>query len=105
MHDTPNPVVEIDAAAELLHLHAVHEAMLRTHAQEASQLCERLLSRKIIGQATGLLMRDYNLHEDAAFAVLCRRAFYRDTNLRDLASEMVEQANHAGTHLRSVADG
>ena len=49
-------------------------------------------------------MRDYNLHEDAAFAVLCRRASYRDTNLRDLASEMVEQANHAGTHLRSAAD-
>ena len=103
MHCKPTPVLEIDAA-KLLHLRAAHEAMLREHAQEVSQLREDLLSRQVIGQATGLLMRDYLLNEDAAFAVLRRRSAFANIKLRDLASDLVEHANSAGRHLRSVAE-
>ena len=102
MHD--NSVEDINAASELIRLRATNEAMRLHHAREVEQLEEGMGSRKVIGQAIGLVMGEYQLNEGAAFEILRRRSSHANVKLRDIAGEIVDAANSGGRHLRSVAD-
>ena len=102
MHN--NPVVEIHAVTESIHLQDNYEELLLNYARQVSRLQEGLATRKVIGQAIGLLMAEYQLSEDAAFEVLRRRYSYANIKLRDIAQAMVDEANSVGQHMRPVAD-
>ena len=66
------------------------------HAKvEIETLREALLTRTIIGQATGLLMRDLRLSAEGAFQHLVVLSERRDLKVRDIAAQMVAQADRA----------
>ena len=50
-------------------------------------------SRKIIGQATGILMERYDMNEDRAFAFLVRASSHGNIKLRAVAQELVDEYN------------
>lgn len=76
--------------AELL---ATHAALALSRANHEEQLNQALMTRKVIGQAVGLLMGRYELDEDRAFAYLTRLSQDTNTKLRDVAMELVARAN------------
>lgn len=80
-------------AEQLAQLFAAHAAIALGHAQEREGLNEALSSRKVIGQALGILMERYQLPEDRAFAFLVRASSHGNIKLRAVAQELVDQAN------------
>ena len=85
---------DIDADAEnLADLFATHAAIALGHAEEREHLNQALQSRKVIGQALGILMARYKLTEDRAFSFLVRASSDGNIKLRDIAAELVDQAN------------
>lgn len=62
-----------------------------------------MASRKVIGEAVGLMHR-HHLNEDAAVEVLRHRASSSNVKLRDVAREKVDEANSVGGILWPVAD-
>ncbi len=62
---------------------------------EHSQLNEALMSRKVIGQATGILMERYQLDESRAFQFLIRASSTSNIKLRDVAAELVRSTSSA----------
>jgi GAF domain-containing protein len=82
-------------AVQLADLFAAHAAIALGHARERDNLNEALHSRKIIGEAIGLVMGRYQLTEDRAFAFLVRTSSHANIKLRDIAQAMVDEANHA----------
>lgn len=62
-----------------------------------------LATRTIIGQATGLLMAQYELSETAAFALLRRRSSHANVKLRDIAAQIVAERSGTGRELPSAA--
>ena len=67
---------------------------LRNAQQEIETLRAALETRTVIGQATGLLMRDLNLSAAEAFRELVITSSHTNVKVRDLASAMVEEANN-----------
>jgi len=61
-------------------------------------------SREVIGTATGLLMHEHRLNQDAALEVLRRRAAAANRTVREVAAELVDEADETGLTLRPVAD-
>lgn len=85
---------EIDPAAEsTAELFAAHAAIALGHAHERETLNAALHSRKLIGQAIGILMERYAMNEDRAFGFLVRASSHANTKLRDIAQEIVEDRN------------
>ena len=85
---------EIDPEAEsIAELFAAHAAIALGHATEREHLNDALQSRKVIGQALGLVMERYQLSEDRAFQFLLRASSHGNIKLRDIAAELVRQAN------------
>jgi GAF domain-containing protein len=85
---------DIGAYAEsLAELFAAHAAIALGHAQEREGLSHALHSRKVIGQAIGILMERYQMNDDRAFAFLVRASSQTNTKLRDVAKEVVDSAN------------
>jgi GAF domain-containing protein len=80
-------------AAGLARLFATHSAIALGHAQERATLNEALQTRKVIGQAIGLLMERYAMNEDRAFAFLVRASSHANIKLRAIAQGLVDQAN------------
>jgi transcriptional regulator with GAF, ATPase, and Fis domain len=81
---------------EVLHtaeLFAVHAALAMGRARTEEQLRSGMSSRSEIGQALGLLMERYSIDGDAAFAFLSRASSVNNTKLRDVAAEIVADAN------------
>lgn len=75
-------------------------AVFATHAAHAlgrrvnqTQLNEALTTRRTIGIAIGLLMERYEMNEHRAFQFLIRTSQTGNVKLRDVAAEIVEQAN------------
>ena len=81
---------EAEATAELF---AAHAAIALHNARERDNLNEALRSRKVIGQALGILMERYQMDEDRAFAFLVRASSHSNIKLRDIAQELVDQRN------------
>jgi GAF domain-containing protein len=85
---------EIDPDAEsLADLFAAHAAIALGHAEQREQLNQALHTRKVIGQALGIVMERYQLHEDRAFNFLVRASSHGNVKLRDVAAELVDEAN------------
>ncbi len=83
-----------DDARVLAGLFATHAAIALGHAQERDTLTQGLESRRVIGQAIGLLMQRYDMDEDHAFGFLVRASSHRNIKLRAVAQEMVDEANN-----------
>jgi AmiR/NasT family two-component response regulator len=62
-------------------------------ARRDEDLTAALLTRKVIGQAIGILMERFGLDEDRAFAYLVRVSSRSNVKLRDVAKEIVDRRN------------
>jgi AmiR/NasT family two-component response regulator len=74
-------------------LFATHAAIALGRAYERQTLNEALQTRKVIGQAIGILMERYDMNEDRAFAFLVRAASHANIKLRAVAQELVNKGN------------
>jgi GAF domain-containing protein len=99
LYSTSAAQIDKDAAS-IADLFAAHAAIALDQVREVSQLTEALSSRKIIGQATGILMERYELDEDRAFAFLVRASSHGNIKLRDVAAELVAEAERRRTDGR-----
>ena len=72
---------------------ATHAAIALRHAHERQTLQEGLLTRKVIGQAIGILMERYEMNEDRAFAFLVRASSHANIKLRAVAQQLVDERN------------
>jgi GAF domain-containing protein len=91
---------EIDPDAEhVAELFASHAAIALHQAREVEHLNQALESRKVIGQALGIVMERYGLDETRAFSFLLRASSTSNIKLRDIAAQLVEdtQLRHAAT--------
>jgi GAF domain-containing protein len=87
----PNAIEpEVQPMADLF---AAHAALALGKARHEATLYTAMHSRKVIGQAIGLLMERHGLDEDRAFQYLARVSQHSNHKLRDIAVELVEQAN------------
>ena len=84
----------ISAATErLTTLFAVHAAVALERAHREENLRIALSTRRLIGQALGLTMERFELDEDLAFRYLVRLSSTGNVKLRDIAQELVDEAN------------
>ena len=84
--------VSLDAQA-LARLFASHAAIALGHAHEREHLNEALKTRKVIGEAIGILMERHTMNEDHAFAYLVRASSHTNIKLRAIAQELVDERN------------
>lgn len=85
---------ELDPDAETtLELFATHAAVAMGNARERDNLNEALHSRKVIGQAMGIICERYGIDEDRAFDFLIRASSTANRKLRDVAQELVDERN------------
>jgi GAF domain-containing protein len=82
-----------EETTEMAAIFAIFAAAALGKAVTESQLTEALQSRKIIGQAIGIVMERYQLDEQRAFAFLSRLSQTSNVKLRTVASDLVQQAN------------
>lgn len=80
-------------------LFATHAALAMGRTRQAQQLNEALVTRKLIGQAIGILMHRFELDEDRAFEFLVRVSRNSNKKLRDVASEINDEQNQK-THAK-----
>lgn len=92
MYSTTHDDIDEDAPA-LAELFAAHAAIALGSAREIETLNTALHTRKVIGQALGILMERYQLTEDRAFAFLLRASSTSNTKLNVVAQEIVLEAN------------
>jgi GAF domain-containing protein len=72
------------------HVLARHAAVALAHTRSELNLWRAIDSRKLIGQAMGILMERYNIDEDHAFAVLRRYSQENNVKLHEVARRLVE---------------
>jgi hypothetical protein len=86
----------IDAEAPgVAALFATHATSTLGHARQEEQISTALATRKVIGQALGIVMERYQVSEERAFSFLIRMSSATDVKLRDLAQVLVEQTDEA----------
>jgi hypothetical protein len=88
-----------DDLASIHELFTHQAAVAIAYAQEVHNLQEAMLTRKLIGQAIGIVMERYGLTEERAFAFLTRLSQHRNVKLRLVAQELV-----AATEQQSDAE-
>ena len=93
LYSTEAERVEEDAIG-IAELFAAQASIALGRSRQEFQLNEALQSRKIIGQALGLIMQKYQVDEDRAFQFLMRASSTGNVKLRDVAAELVRAANH-----------
>jgi hypothetical protein len=92
---------EIDEASPATaDLFATHVALALGRTRELNDLNAALESRKVIGQAIGMVMERHALTESAAFAYLARASSHSNVKIRDIAAQMVADANDEAQKLR-----
>lgn len=74
-------------------LFATHAAVALERAHREDNLRIALTTRRLIGQALGLAMERFQLDEDLAFRYLVRLSSTANVKLRDIAQELVDDAN------------
>jgi GAF domain-containing protein len=104
-YSTTDDAVSQDALAAA-RLFAAHAAIALGHAQERESFAEGLQTRRVIGQALGILMERYAMDEDRAFAVLVRASSHANMRLRAVAQGLVDDANaKVSQNLSSMSPG
>jgi hypothetical protein len=86
-----------DSLAELF---ATHATVAMGYAYELESVKQALSTRKVIGQALGILMSRHDLSEDDAFAALVRISQTSNVKLRDVARQVVSEPGLAPTSER-----
>jgi GAF domain-containing protein len=79
-----------DADVEVAHVLARHTAIALNTAYASEHFSRALDSRKLIGQAQGILMERFDLDDARAFEVLRRYSQDHNVKLRDLAQTVVD---------------
>ncbi len=74
-------------------LFATHAALAMGRARKEEGLNLALASRKVIGQAIGVVMQRFELDEDRAFQFLVRVSTTGNIKLRDVAQQLVDELN------------
>jgi GAF domain-containing protein len=82
-----------DEALEIARFFAAHASVALGKAQTIEGLQAALEARKQIGQALGILMERHRVNEDRAFAFLARVSSHSNVKLRDVAAQLVDEAN------------
>jgi GAF domain-containing protein len=85
------------ADLQVAHLLARHAAIAVSRVQAEDDLWRAIDSRKLIGQAQGILMERYALDADHAFEVLRRYSQNSNTKLRAVAEMVVETRRLPGS--------
>jgi GAF domain-containing protein len=80
-------------AQALAQMFATHSSIAIGHAHERDTLNEGMQTRKVIGQAIGILMERYEMNEDRAFAFLVRASSHTNIKLRVVAQQVVDERN------------
>ena len=73
-------------------LFAHQAAIALDYAREVENLQEAVKTRQAVGRAVGIVMERYGLNEERAFAFLARVSQTRNVKLRQVAAEMVTDA-------------
>jgi GAF domain-containing protein len=85
---------DIDPSAPLIaELFATHATTALGRARKEEQLNVALQTRKVIGQAIGMVMERHQIDEERAFHFLARVSQTSNIKLRDVAQELIDQAN------------
>lgn len=77
-------------AVHVAGLFATHAAIALGRSRYEHQLNDAISTRKVIGQAIGIVMERYNISEDRAFHFLARASSTSNVKLRDVAQEIVQ---------------
>ncbi len=89
LYSTTSDEIDEDAKATA-ELFAAHAAIALSNMNERETLNEALHTRKVIGQAIGILMERYKMSEDRAFAFLVRASSHGNIKVRDIAQGLVD---------------
>ena len=80
-------------AVDIATLFATHVALTLGWARTQEQLTHALETRKMIGEAVGVVMERYQINEEKAFAFLARVSMNGNVKLRDVAQQLVTQTD------------
>jgi hypothetical protein len=86
----PRPFAD---AVDIAEIFASHASILLGYTTSMTQMHAALGSRKLIGQALGIVMERYQIDEDRAFDFLVRTSRDSNVKLRVIAADMVSGAN------------
>lgn len=92
LYSTESDTIARDAVL-IAELFASHAAIALGRSRQETQLNEAIASRKVIGQAIGILMERYRIEEHRAFQFLVRASQTGNTKLRAVAEELVTSTN------------
>ena len=82
-----------DGAGEIGELFAIHATLALGRALEEENLNSALTTRGLIGQAVGLTMARFQVTSERAFQFMVRASSTSNIKLRDIAQEIVDEAN------------
>jgi GAF domain-containing protein len=91
LYSTTSDTISQDAV-HTAEIFATHAALALGRARRESQLAEALESRTMIGTAVGLLMARYEIDRNRAFQFLVRASSTSNIKVRDIADEVVRDA-------------
>jgi GAF domain-containing protein len=95
LYSTSEEDIEPDAEG-MADLFAAHAAIALGHVNERENLNMALHSRKVIGQAIGILMERHRMSEDRAFSFLVRASSHGNIKLSAVAQQIVDEGNRNG---------
>jgi len=98
VYSTSSDTIDPDVV-HMAELFAAHASLALGHARREEQLNAALATRKVIGQAIGILMERYALTEDGAFGYLTRVSSHTNVKLRAVAQVVVDQRNDVSATL------
>ena len=104
LYSTTSEEVDDDAVG-IAELFATHAAIAVGHATEWETLNEAMRTRKVIGQAIGIIMERFGVDEDRAFAYLIRTSSASNIKLRDVAQQLVDHVNSRGPRASRAGTG
>jgi GAF domain-containing protein len=87
-----------DESEHVGRLLAAHAAIAYAGAQREENLLAAIETRDLIGQAVGLLMERYSISANRAFGTLVRFSRQSNRKLRDVAAELIRDAEAGGRH-------
>jgi transcriptional regulator with GAF, ATPase, and Fis domain len=100
MYSTTRDTLDQDTV-DTAELFATHAAIALGKVREIDNLNQALRTRKVIGQAIGIVMERFGVTEDRAFAYLRRASSTENVKLRLVAQQLVEDTENRGAARRA----
>lgn len=94
LYSTRSDEIDLDVQ-HFAQMFATHAALALGKARFEETMSAGMASRQRIGQAVGILMERFELDEDRAFAYLARVSQTSNIKLREIADEIVSEANES----------